>query len=408
MDILHSDCNNFYASVEMLSHPELKTVPMVVCGSIKDRHGIILSKNYPAKALGLFTGQTLMEAYKICPTLVAIEADFEKYLAISKQVKNIYREFSDRVESFGIDEAWIDVTHSKIFGTPYEIAEKIKNRIKTEIGITVSIGVSFNKVFAKLASDLKKPDAVSVISQQNFKTVAWNLPVKDLLFVGRATTKKFSKLNINTIGDLANYNLSILEGKFGKWGKTLWKYANGLDNSMVKKVGEHAEIKSVGNSLTCYRDLETMEDVKALLTLLAESVANRMFSYGIYKARTLSLTARDTQLNWITRQIKFLAPTGLSGDILETAVELFEKSNIQLPLRSMGISVCDFVTDCEQLSLFQSPEKYNKLYTLDRTVKKIRDKNNFSMLTRGTVKIDNRLSLVNPQEQHTIHPVGVI
>ncbi len=408
MDILHSDCNNFYASVEMLSHPELKDKPMVVCGSIKDRHGIILSKNYPAKALGMFTGQTLMEAFQICPTLVAIEADFEKYLKVSKKVKDIYREYSDQVESFGIDEAWIDVTHSKIFGSPIEIAEKIRTRIKKEIGITVSIGVSFNKVFAKLASDLKKPDAVSEISQQNFKNVAWSLPVKDLLFVGRATTKKFSKLNIETIGDLANYNLSILEKKFGKWGNTLWKYANGLDNSVVRKVGCYAEIKSVGNSLTCYRDLENMEDVKALLTVLSESVANRMFDYGIYKARTLSLTARNTDLVSVTRQIKFIAPTALSGDILSTAIELFEKSNIQLPLRSMGISVCDFVFESEQLSLFQNTEKYNKLYALDRTIKKIRDKNNFSMLTRGSVAIDSRLSLVNPQADHTIHPVGVI
>ena len=211
MDILHSDCNNFYASVEMLEHSEYKNLPVVVCGSVKDRHGIVLSKNYIAKAKGIFTGQTLVEAYALCPNLIAIEANFKKYLEISRQVKDIYKRYSDRVESFGIDEAWIDVTHSKIFGSPYEIAQKISNSIKQEIGITVSIGVSFNKVFAKLASDLKKPDAISVISKENFKQVAWNLPVSDLLFVGRATTNKFAKLNINTIGDLANFDKQVLQ-----------------------------------------------------------------------------------------------------------------------------------------------------------------------------------------------------
>ena len=323
--IFHSDLNNFYASCECLVRPELKGLPVVVCGKVSDRHGVILAKNYIAKEAGVKTGMTLFEAEKLIPNLQKVEANHELYLKYSRLVKKIYYEYTDRVESFGIDEAWLDVTGSvKIYGDAEKLANIIRERIKNEIGLTVSIGISFNKIFAKLGSDIKKPDAVTVITKDNFKDVVWPLPVNALLYVGRATEKKLNALGIWTIGSIAKFDKNLLKMKLGKWGELLHDYANGLDVSPVLKFGETSEMKSVGNSVTYYRDLENIDDIKALIYILAESVSYRMKKHRVGKAKTLHLSVVDNNLEHFGKQLAFEVPTNLSEVIAKTAIKCFQ------------------------------------------------------------------------------------
>ncbi len=262
--ILHSDLNNFYASVECLRNPAIRNKPVVVVGSKEDRHGIVLAKNMIAKKLGVKTGDVYWEAKQKCgDTLVEVQADFSTYINVSREVRKIYKDYADRIEAYGIDECWLDVSSSlKLFGSGREIAETIRERIKTEIGLTVSIGVSWNKIFAKLGSDMKKPDAVTEITLDNYKTKVWSLPVEDLLYVGRATQQKLNRIGIKTIGDLAQADEQRLISLLGKWGSYLHTFANGKDESPVAKIGEEEAIKSIGNSLTVYRDLVDDEDVE--------------------------------------------------------------------------------------------------------------------------------------------------
>ena len=235
--ILHCDMNSFYASVECLYNPSIRNKPVAVGGSVEKRNGIILAKNDVAKRFGVKTGDALWQARQKCPNLVIVPPDFKKYIKLSRLAVEIYNSYTNLVEGFGLDECWLDVTGSThLFGSGEEIAEAIRQRVKTELGITCSIGVSFNKIFAKLGSDMKKPDAITVITKDNYKSTVWPLPVEDLLFVGRATKQKLNRYGIKTIGDLACSNLSFLETLLGKWGSYLWGYANGLDASTVRDI----------------------------------------------------------------------------------------------------------------------------------------------------------------------------
>lgn len=269
--ILHSDLNNFYASVECLRRPEIREKPVVVVGSKEDRHGVVLAKNTVAKRAGVRTGDVYWQARQKCgETLVEVQADFARYLKVSKAVRGIYEDYTDRIEAYGIDECWLDVTASlKLFGSGVGIAEAIRERVKREIGITVSVGVSWNKIFAKLASDMKKPDAVTEITQENYKEIVWRLPVEDLLYVGSATKQKLNRIGIRTIGQLARSDEELLVRMLGKWGSYLFAFANGSDTSPVSAVDEEENIKSIGNSLTVYRDLKNEEDVRMVIHLLA-------------------------------------------------------------------------------------------------------------------------------------------
>ncbi len=403
--ILHSDLNNFYASVECLLNPEIRDFPVVVCGKVSDRHGIVLAKNMIAKKAGIKTGMVLYQAYNLCPNLKAVEAHHDLYAKYSKAVKDIYREYTNRVESFGIDEAWIDITTCrKHGGDAYKIAEEIRNRVKTEIGLTVSIGVSFNKVFAKLASDIKKPDATTVINQQNYKQIVWPMPVEDLLYVGRATKDKLNTLTIKTIGDLASFDKHILKNKLGKWGEVLYAYANGLDTDIVHTHEEMDDIKSVGNSLTFYRDLKTDNDVYALLTLLAESVCTRMLNYGYKMARTVHLTIMDNNLQHVTRMSK-ICPTNLATDISNKAYEMF-KRNFKWGstlIRGLGITLSDFV-DEEQLSLSSECECKAKNKKLQDTVETLRNRFGRNIINKAIIYTDKRMSQLNIMEDNTVKP----
>lgn len=404
--ILHSDLNNFYASVECRRRPELAGKPVIVCGSKEDRHGIVLAKNMLAKSCGVRTGDVIWEAKRKCPGVVEIPADFPEYLRFSKKVRRIYERYTDRVEAFGIDECWLDVTESlSLFGSGREIAEEIRNSVKSELGVTVSVGVSYNKIFAKLASDLKKPDAVTVISAENYRDIVWSLPAEELLYVGKATKRKLSGVGIYTIGDIARAEESFLLRRLGKWGSYLWRFANGLDDTEVVRVGEEENVKSIGNSLTNYRDLENEEEVFTLIWLLADSVAMRLRESGLGRARTVHLWVRDTKLSDFGRQARLPRASRSGSEIGAFACKLFSESYPwREKVRGVGVSVSGFERGNEQLDLFSDFGREEKSERLDETLDRIRKKYGNNIIQRAVIKKDKRLSELDVKGEHVVHP----
>ena len=403
--ILHIDCNKFYASVECLYRPEIRNKPVAVGGTTESRHGIILTKNEIASKYGLTVGEPLWKARQKCPDLVIVPPNFPLYMRFSKMARSIYEDYSEYIEPFGLDESWIDVTGDMRGGEA--IAQEIRQRVKDELGITVSIGVSFNKIFAKLGSDYKKPDAVTVITSENYKDVVWPLPCSDLLMVGRSTTKKLLSYGIHTIGELANANAEFLRSILGKNGEMLHRYANGLDVSRVCHKDEIRDIKSVGNSTTTPRDLVNDEDVKTVFTVLCESVARRLREQGV-KGRTVTISVRDKNLHTITRQCKAPACTDISSEILKISMELFKINyNWNAPIRSLGVSVGDFDFEyCEQFDLSGTAEKREKLEKIESTVDNLKRRFGNYCIQRASMLKDTDLSRFNPHDEHTIHPVG--
>lgn len=336
--ILHCDCNCFYASVEMQEHPELRGKSIAVCGDPEARHGIVLTASYPAKRMGVKTGMPIWEAKQHCRDLIIVPASYGKYQKYSGYVREVFNDYTDQVESFGLDEAWLDITGSVgLFGSPVKIAKEISARIKRELGITVSIGVSFNKITAKLGSDYKKPDAITIIEPENYKEIVYPLPAGDLLYVGAATQRKLGSYGIRTIGQLAETNPETLKGWFGVMGYTLSAFARGLDQTPVAKQNAHTAIKSVGNSATTPRDLTTDEDVWLMLVLLSESVAMRMRDLGS-KCNVVEIYVRDNELSGFTRRRKLDSPTNVSIEIARIAFDLFKRNySWPKPLRGIGV-----------------------------------------------------------------------
>jgi DNA polymerase-4 len=407
--ILHSDLNNFYASVECLHRIEIRNKPVAVCGDPAARHGIVLAKNYLAKATGIKTGEAIWQAQQKCPGLIVVPPNFPLYLRFSRLARSIYASYTNQVESFGLDEAWLDVAGScKIFGDGIKIANEIRERIKFEMGVSASVGVSYNKIFAKLGSDLKKPDATTVISRDNFKQIVWPLPAGDLLYVGHATKNKLARYGIHTIGDIANTSPKFLKSFLGKWGEVLWSFANGYDNSPVISMGEEALIKSVGNSITTPRNLETDEDVQLILYVLSESVSARMREHG-FKCRTAQIYVRDKNLFSFTLQDKFHKPTNLSTDLAEKAFSLFLANYSWLnPIRSIGLRGCDLVAadTHEQLSLFEDEKQRIKQEQIEITVDALRRRYGHFSVQRAILLKDSDLGRINPKEDHVIHPIS--
>jgi DNA polymerase-4 len=402
--------NNFYASVECLYNPSLRDKPVAVGGDPELRHGIVLAKNYIAKQYGIQTGEALWQAKQKCPDIVFVPPHFDKYLRFSKMAKEIYSEYTDQVESFGLDECWLDVSGSThLFGSGKHIADEIRAKIKYELGITASIGVSYNKIFAKLGSDMKKPDATTVIEQLSFQDSIWNLPVSDLLYVGRATTNKLKRYYINTIGDLAKTDVKWLEQRFGKIGIMLWQFANGLDTSPVSNIGAKSLIKSVGNSTTTPRDLTDPEDIKITMYILCESVAARLREYD-FKCRTVHIYIRDNELESYTRQGKLLIPCSNSDDIFKKAYELYGKNhNKDKPIRSIGVKACDLVYDeYTQLSLMPEIKKIQERDNLERAIDSVRNRFGHQSIQRGIMLSDTQLSDLDPKNDHIIHPVSFL
>ena len=400
---------DYSASVELLHRPELRGKPLAVGGDPEERHGIVLTANYEAKRYGVKTGMVLWQAKQLCPEINFVSPRMDLYLRFSQMAHEIYSEYTDRQEPYGIDENWLDVTESvNLKGDGFSIAKEISNRIKVELGITVSIGVSFNKIFAKLGSDYKKPDAITTMYESEFRNKAWPLPASDLLYVGRSATNKLRNLGISTIGDLARTDVDILQSHLGKMGAVLWGFANGYDDSPVRKENTHSEIKSVGNSTTTPRDLVNDEDVKIILYVLSESVAARLRENG-FKCRTVEISVRDTDLYAFTRQTKVSNVTNITGEIAETAFKLF-KANYKWnkPIRSIGVRACDLVTDnyWEQEDLFTDYVVRDKQMALDIAVDDIRRRFGFYSIQRGLMYQDKVLSAVNAKEDHIVHPQG--
>lgn len=374
--ILHSDMNNCYASIERKLNPSLVGKRLLVCGSVEDRHSIVLAKSYEAKAFGVKTGDSLFEAKMKCPGLVAVKPHYDEYFKFSKLAHKIYYSYTNQVEPFGLDECWLDVTGSKkLFGSGEAIAHEIKERIKKELGITVSIGVSYNKIFAKLGSDLKKPDAVTVISKNDFKEIVWPLSTDAIIGIGSKTKKKLMYMNINTLGKLAKADVNLLKRKLGIRGLYLWQYANGYDTSEVCDYYHRDRIKSISRGVTTKADLNSYDEVKKIFEELAIEVSKKLIEEDL-KAGGVRITIRDKNLDYVSFQ-KVFTETSISALRLnDKAMELFkERYDFKEAIRSLTISAINLTknTKTEQLSLF-APKKVIKDDRLEKVFNEIREK----------------------------------
>lgn len=397
--ILHSDMNGFYASVECMLNPELKGKPVAVGGSVENRHGIILAKSEEAKKYGIKTGEALWQAQQKCKDLIIVPPHYDKYKAYSEYAREIYRRYTDLIEPFGLDECWLDVTGSThLFGSGYDIAYQIKECIKYELGLTVSVGVSFNKIFAKLGSDMKKPDAITIISKDNFKDKIWSLPASDLLGVGRATTKKIETLGIRTIGELANTDVDLLIRRLGKNGGDLWIYANGRDSSRVRPDGFRDPIKSIGHGITCKEDLVSAEEVWKVMLELAQNVSKRLKEEKL-NACGVQISVRDNQL--FSKQFQCVLPiaTQSAMELAHAGIELFATNyNWKYDVRSLTIRAINLQPDDEpvQLDLFSNVSKHEKQETIDNTVMAIRKRFGDKAIINATLLNETKI----PKDDH--------
>ena len=387
--ILHCDINSFFASVELLDHPELRDMPVAVSGDPELRHGIILAKNQAAKACGVVTAETVWQARRKCPDLVLLPPQHEKYREFSHRLNRLYQEYTDMVEPFSIDESWLDVTASRVlFGSGTQIADRIRHRVREELGITLSAGVSYNKIFAKMGSEYRKPDATTEITRSNYQQLLWPMPVNEMFFVGFATAERLKAADIHTIGDLALADTRMLERLLGKQGPLLRSYARGEDDSPVMRYDQRNKIKSVGNGITFRRNLTGEDDILTALTRLSDTVAGRLRKYQL-KAGGVKVDIKDTQLKTISRQTQLTRPTNLADELRRTAMELIRSFwPSQKPIRLItltAISLCDEAGE-EQLSLFREENAAReKTESVERTMDAIRSRFGDSAIGFGQI-----------------------
>lgn len=397
--ILHCDCNSFFASVETALNPAYKNVPMAVCGSVEDRHGIVLAKNELAKKYGIVTAETVYSAKKKCPSLVIAEPHHKLYLEYSKRVNDIYKEYTDLIEPFGIDESWLDVTASRrLFGSGEEIADILRERVKREVGITISVGVSFNKVFAKLGSDYKKPDATTVISRENFKEIVYPLAPSEMLFVGKRTAEELTRMGIRTIGEVAALSPDLLRDRFGKMGEMLSLYARGEDNSPVTPIDEVRDAKSVGRGCTFRHDLVGYELSRIGIDCLSEEIGTVLRKNG-QKCRTVTLAVKDEYLKVTSRQKSLDKPTDISGEIADAAfLILKENFRADKPIRTLTVTASSLVSasSAEQIDIFaeSQEESREKDRKREETIDKIRQKYGTTSILRGAV-MNNDIGVID-------------
>ena len=394
--ILHCDMNGFFASVELLDYPHLKDKPMAVCGNPENRHGIILAKNEIAKSFGVVTAETLWQARKKCPDLQVVPPHHSKYKHYSKLINDIYLRYTDMVEPFSVDESWLDVTGSiQLFGTGRQIADRLRETVKNELGLTLSAGVSFNKIFAKMGSDYKKPDATTVITRENFKALLWPLDIRAMFFVGKATAAKLSEFGIKTIGELALSDKKMISSLLGKQGSIIHDYANGLDSTPVLRYDQLEKVKSIGNGTTFRRNLTGTEDIRTAVIGLSDTVATRLRKHKM-KAFGVKVDIKDPDFKVISRQQQLDNPTNLSEVIADTAMSIIRKSwRMRNPIRLItitAINLCD-ENQAQQLSLFSDEnimtEKGEKM---ERAMDNIREKFGSGAINFGSV-INNDIGL---------------
>jgi len=376
-EILHSDINSFYASVEMVLNPSLRGKAVAVCGSTEDRHGIVLAKSELAKKAGVKTGMVNWEAKKLCPGLIVLPPRFEHYLKYSKAARDIYLRYTDQVEPYGLDECWLDVTGSQaIFGDGMSIAERIRKEVKDELGVTVSIGVSYNKVFAKLGSDMKKPDAITKITREDYKRKVWPLPACDLLYVGRSTQSKLARCGIYSIGDIARAPIEFLEGRLGKNGVLLSAFANGEDNSRVMKTDFVSPIKSVGHGVTCREDLLNSDEVWRVMLHLSQDIGHRLRKHE-KSALGVQITIKNQDLSYRQYQAPLFTPTQSPMHIALKARELFELNFYwNTNVRAITVRAINLVSSKapRQLMWFDDEKNYERRKKIDDTTEKIRER----------------------------------
>ena len=387
--ILHCDMNGFYASVELLDRPDLDGKPVAVCGDPESRHGIILAKNELAKRAGVVTAETIWQAKKKCPDLELVRPHRQKYTHYSKLINQIYLRYTDLVEPFSIDESWLDVTASQnLFGSGKQIADEIRRTVREETGLTLSAGVSWNKIFAKLGSDYKKPDATTEISRENYRDIVWPLPARDMIFVGKSTSDKLLKSGIKTIGDMAHSDPKLLTSLLGKQGQMLWNYANGYDNAPVARYGESEPVKSVGNGITFRRNLMCEDDIITAVTGLSDTVASRLRHHKL-KAFGVKVDIKDPSFTTISRQKQLFLPTNLASELAQASMELIHESwRPGAPIRMLtitGINLCDETVE-EQISLFAGDNhSHQQGEKIERTMDDIRSRFGSAAITFGGV-----------------------
>lgn len=405
--IFHIDINHCYAQIEEMMYPALRNVSMAVGGHEEKRHGIILTKNDIAKAKGIKTGESLREAYEKDPHLLIIPPHYEEYMYYTEKVKEIYRQYSDAVESFGLDEAWIDYTASrKLFGEPEKVCQEIMDRVYREIGLKVSAGVSWNKVFAKLGSD-RKSAGPFMITRENYHETVWPLPVQDLLYVGPATYEKLHRREIRTIGDLAHYPVIHLQDAMGMAGVMIHAFANGEDPSPVAESEAVTVPKSVGNSMTMIHDVHSLEELRPVYYVLCEAVASRLREQGL-EGSVVSVALRNTSLEWFGCERKLGQPTNISAEILQAVMTLIAGYDFSQPLRAVGVSISHVrpAGTIRQMDLFINEEAREKARKADIAMDTIRERYGFYAVRRACTLFDRPLTEFNVKADHTIHPVG--
>ena len=367
-DILHCDLNSFFASVECLKRPELKNVPMAVCGDPNIRHGIILAKNEIAKKYNVQTAETIYQAKKKCPNLVLVQSVHSDYIKYSKLVNKVYLKYTDRVEPCSIDESFLDVTESKsLFGTPYEIAYKIKEEIKNTLGLTISVGVSYNRILAKMGSDYKKPDAITVFTIDNFKEMLWDKPVNQLILCGKSTCKTLEQMRIRTIGELANCDVYKLTRKLGKLGITIHNYANGIDSDVIEYYEKEYEPKSISKGITLKEDTDDIDYLIKIIKKLSGYIASSLRKKNL-KCKLVSLNYKDEYFSNISRQRQILK-TDLYQDISKTATCLLEEYYTRnVKIRSITVAVSNLVSENDevQIMMFDDIEEKNSNEKLEK------------------------------------------
>lgn len=405
--ILHCDCNSFYASVETLLDPTLAEGPAAVCGDPESRHGIILAKNEKAKAFGVQTAETIWQARRKCPDLRLVAPHRDQYVKYSRQCNELYLQYTDLVDPFGIDESFLDVTGSMhLFGTGEQIADELRRRMREEIGLTISVGVSFNRAFAKLGSDYKKPDATTVFSRENFRDKVWPLPADTLLYVGRRAADRLGRLGVHTIGDLAACDPVFLHGVFGKMGDTLLRYARGEDDEPVRSFYAEREVKSVGNSMTFAHNLVGEEECRMGLTALCDNVGRRLRGRGLV-CQTVQLGIRDPEFHNRSRQVTLERPTNSTRALIDTSMALLHAAwQLDKPVRLLSVTAANLLPEsqaCEQLSLFESADaiaQRDRQHRLDQTVDALRQRfGNQSVMFAHAVKKKEQSGKKAPEKE---------
>lgn len=394
--ILHSDLNCFYASVEMNENPQLRGKAIAVCGSTEDRHGIVLTASYPAKRMGVKTGSANWQAKQACPGLICVPPHYDLYLKYSRTVRRIYADYTDTIEPFGMDENWLSIPYGggDVEGFGLTLANEIRQRVREETGLTVSIGVSFSKIFAKLGSDMKKPDAVTTISKEHYREKVWPLPVSELLYVGRATTRRLVNMNIHTIGDLANCDPELLRRWLGVNGIMLWRFANGEDHSPVMPKGYVSPIKSVGHGTTCVTDLDSEYAVWRVLYELAQDVQHRLRKHEL-AAQGVQITVKDNDLDYRQFQVPLPFPTQSPLDLASAGFDLFRQRYMwHKPVRALTIRGINLIPINQplQLDIFNDAERREKRRALDNAVDDLRSRFGYQTLCAASLLGENKLA----------------